>query len=367
VSVHPTLALVLVLAVAVGAAQYGTLTGAIFNGIAVLLLFACVLLHEMAHVYVAHRAGILVPDVLLLPIGGVAHMETPLIPPRDEVRIALAGPLMNLAVGACCGVLLTVAAWGQGVSLTRYVLSGLREPSLFSLLAYLAVANLVLGVFNGLPALPLDGGRALRALLTPRLTFEGATRRAAIMGRASGAGLMSMAFGLIGFGMIPYGVTLSIVAFVLYREASHELRAVRSLSALHRHAAGDTTQPPCFTVSPHQPVSVVLDVVLSGQVVPVVVGKHRKLVGLVSSADLRARTGKLGDLSVAHVMHTQFPTVKVDDPLWIAYETLSKWKLVAIPVLDGDDLRGMVTLHGIQHVLRQHAQAQPDPAQPSRT
>jgi Zn-dependent protease len=354
VLIHPSFALVIIAAIAFGVAHYGTAFGVAFNILSVLMIYGCVLLHELAHALYAERAGLLVLDITLLPIGGVANMEATLIPPRAEVEIALAGPLANLALGACFITAILVAAAAQPLGLSRFLLDSVRDPSVVGLLMYQAAANLVLGLFNLIPAFPLDGGRALRAVLARRMSFERATSRAAIVGRACGTGMMATAAGLLLLSLLPYALALGVVGYVLYREASREWCSVLSQSALLRWSAGEVARKVDLTVQPHQPLALVVNAVLSGQVVPVVVvaGDRHKLVGLVTSADLRQRNGKLGDLSVAHIMRTKFPSVRTSGPLWIAHEKLRTWKLTAIPVMADEQLEGLVTLAEIQRVLR---------------
>lgn len=338
-----------------GVAQYGNAVGALFNVLAVLMLFVCVLIHELAHTWYAHRYGIAVHDIMLLPIGGVANMEAVMIPPAKELRIALAGPIANLLLGAGFSLLIVGAAVLEQQSMGRLIMRGLRAPSLIGLLAYLSAANLVLGIFNLLPAFPLDGGRALRAILCRRLSFEAATFRAAIVGRSFGAGMMAIAVVLMLIGMLPLGISLAIVAFVLYSEATYEWNAVRSQVMLHRWTAGEVATIPSHVANPNQPLTRSLDAILMGHVIPVVIGEHAKLVGMVTSADVRKRQGKLRDLSIAHVMKTDFAKVQASDPLWIAHEKLRRFNLSAIPVVMNDDLKGLVTLADIKRVLRENA------------
>ena len=355
VAVHASFILVILGAIWLGVAQYGTATGALFNVLAVLLLFVCVLIHELAHTLVARRYGIEVHDILLLPIGGVANMEAVMIPPSCELRIALAGPVSNLLLGALLFLIIVGAAVIEQQPLGRVIMRGLRAPSPIGLMAYLSAANLVLGVFNLLPAFPLDGGRALRAILCRGLTFEAATFRAAIVGRSFGAGMMAVAVGLMLVGMLPLGISLAIVAYVLYSEATYEWNAVRSQVMLHRWTAGEVATMPTHVANPNQPLYRSLDAILMGNVILVVIGEHAKLVGMVTSADVRKRQGKIRELSIAHVMTTEFAKVQASDPLWIAHEKLKRFNLSAIPVVTNDDLKGLVTLADIQRVLRENA------------
>jgi CBS domain-containing protein len=270
------------------------------------------------------------------------------------VRIALSGPLVNLGLGAILGGIVLAAALTSALDVTTLTLRSLRQPSLLGLLTYLALANLTLGFFNLIPAFPLDGGRALRAALTAHMSFEAATHRAAIAGRSFGAGLGAVGVMLLLMGGITYGLALTIVAAVLYAGATYEDRIVRRHAVLHNWTVGQLSLTPSLTVRPDEPLSVTLDSITRGGVVPVIVGEQSRLVGLVTAHELRRMAGHsaFADLSVAHAMRTRFPSVRPSDPLWIAYEKLQRFQLFSLPVVDRGSLRGLVTLSDIRRVLR---------------
>ena len=197
----------------------------------ILVVFAFVVLHELTHCLVARAHGIPVLDIMLLPIGGVARLgATPEIGgvarpggtpehPGVEFRIAIAGPLFNLAVAALAYVLL--------------VSFGPVAPALLVvLLQAVLIVNLGLGIFNLLPAFPMDGGRVLRAFLTTRVGYLEATHRAARVGRWV-AGLMAVVgVAAIFEPKIPVSpIMLLLVAGFVYVSGKQEEMAVAA-----RHA-----------------------------------------------------------------------------------------------------------------------------------
>ncbi len=165
------------------------------------VLFALVLFHELAHCLVAARFGVATRAIVLLPIGGVSQMEHIPKNPRQEFLIAIAGPALNFLL-ALLGALLMLASWLQGM-------------------AYLAVQtftalNLMLGLFNVLPAFPMDGGRVLRAGLATRMDYARATRIAGRTGQ-----VLAVLFAVIGLAYNPYLVLIAVFVWVgASREAS---------------------------------------------------------------------------------------------------------------------------------------------------
>jgi Zn-dependent protease len=360
VSVHVTFLPVLIGAAWLGMARYGGASGATFGALAVLLLFACVLLHEMAHSFQARARGIGVQEIVLLPIGGLTNLDLLAVEPEDEIRIALAGPLANLGLGLLFGMIICGTAIANGQSIRMLALQSLQQPTVLGLTIYLAIANLVLALFNLLPALPLDGGRALRAILSSRMSVEAATHRAALAGRSFGAGMAAVGFMILAIGVVPYGLALIMVAAALYGGATYEDRVTRRHVLLDAWTVGQVFKPAPQTVSPHDPLNMALDGVAKGLVVPVVVtiGEHTRLIGLVTAHELR-NMARTDNLSIAHVMRTHFPSVHPSDPLWLAYEKLQQSRLFAVPVVSKDDLCGLISLADIRRALRTNRQHPP--------
>src|ERR1700676_946764 len=135
------------------------------------LLFVCVLAHEFGRILTARAFGVTTPDVTLLPIGGVARLARIPEEPREELLIAIAGPLVNVAIAF--GLVLIAGARLNAGDLA------VMDRTNVSLVDKLAAVNLFLALFNLIPAFPMDGGRVLRALLATRMDHVHATQLAA--------------------------------------------------------------------------------------------------------------------------------------------------------------------------------------------
>lgn len=186
-------------------------------------LFTSVALHELGHTFVAIRLGFPVREILLLPIGGAAQLERAPSRPAQEFFLALAGPLVSLLLAALC--------WygARGVAAAQLGIY------LFRVLQVLAEINLMLMLFNLLPAFPMDGGRILRALLTPGLGRLRATRWAVRIGK-----LAALVFGVFAVWP-PMNLLLLVIAFFLYTTAGAEYRLV--LMEERRRATGWEAPP----------------------------------------------------------------------------------------------------------------------------
>ena len=170
-------------------------------------VFGSVLLHELGHAVMARRWGVRTRHILLIPLGGIASLEGMPKAPRAELAVALAGPAVNLAIAAVLALVTNV--------------TGL---ALFGLVDGLMWANLSLALFNLIPAFPMDGGRALRALLAQRIGAQAATRLAVRLGR-----VVAVVMAVLGLFFNP--MLILIAAFVWFAGAA-EARATSTHDAV---------------------------------------------------------------------------------------------------------------------------------------
>src|SRR5947209_6253661 len=179
----------------------GDLTSAMMGSLFTIALFVCIILHEFGHALAARRFGIATRDVTVLPIGGLARLERIPEEPRQELAVALAGPLVNLVIAiALYGFLHATGAYqppfGNGFSDAPF-------------LERLMVSNLFLVGFNLLPAFPMDGGRVLRALLATRFEYGRSTRVAAMLGQT-----MALFFGVSGVMGNPVLILIAVFVWI---------------------------------------------------------------------------------------------------------------------------------------------------------
>ncbi len=320
--------------------------GAALAGIAfVLTLFACVVLHEFGHALMARRFGIATRDITLLPIGGLARLERMPDDPRQELWVALAGPAVNVVIALGLYVVL-VATGGFTPVGSLGVASG-------SLLERLMVINVVLVVFNMLPAFPMDGGRVLRALLAIRMDYSRATQIAANVGQG-----MALFFGLVGLFANPF---LIFIALFVWIGAGQEAAMTQMKSALDGVPLERAMITDFRTLAPTDSLASAVELLLAGaqQDFPVVV--DGSVVGILTRADLLTALARQDRASpVGNVMRRDFCTADASEMLDAALQRLQAHDCHTIPVTRGGDVVGLLTMDNVgeflsvQSALRTH-------------
>lgn len=227
--VHWTFLLLLGFVLLMVLGQGSGLPVALFFVALVVLLFGCVVLHELGHALMARVFGIPTRKITLFPLGGVALLERMSEKPVEELLIALAGPAVNVVIATLLGAILFVG----GVDITGRM-EALREadpqllnyPIMEQFMIPLFGMNICMVLFNMLPAFPMDGGRVLRAILSSLIGHLRATEIAASLGMG-----MSVLFMI---GSFSFGPMLALVGLFVFFIAQQELAAVR-LREIARH------------------------------------------------------------------------------------------------------------------------------------
>ena len=337
IRIHITFLLFLIWIFVAGLAA-GGVNDALNSLVFMVLLFACVLAHEFGHIFTARAFGVKTPDVTLLPIGGVARLERIPEKPSEEFLIAIAGPLVNVAIAI---VLIAVTP----THLSADHLAAMESPKV-SMVDRLAEINIFLAVFNMIPAFPMDGGRVLRALLAIRLGHVRATEIAATIGQWA-------AFGLSFLGLF-YNPILIFIAIFVYLAAASEAQMV-SLRAMSRDVpvtAAMMTQFVTLTGDEHIDAAVQTLLQTSQTAFPVVDDNHR-LIGVVGRAEMIRALRELGPAApVSAVMATDIPTIERSHRLEEAFRLLQEKSVPAVGVVDvAGRLIGLVTSETVGEML----------------
>ena len=332
IRLHPLLLLLVGLVLAGSMAEEG---GGLWAGVTwILLVFSCVLVHELAHSVVARRRGVVVRDILLLPIGGVSEMERLPGRPGDELVIAAAGPLTSVAIA------LTGAAVAVVTGQALFPVDLLEGAMLHRLVWF----NAILGAFNLLPAFPMDGGRVLRASLALRWPLERATSVAARVGR-------SLAVVMAGIG-IAFDFWLVIIAVFVYFGASAEEIATRAHVRFGGHRVGEVMQP--------APVCLPAELTARDGLVVVhgaaqsqfpVVDRSGAYLGMVAAADLH---GAPPAATVAACGRAT-PPVSPGEDLEAAAVRMAEAGADLAPVVDGGVVVGMLRFDDLSAMLARAA------------
>jgi Zn-dependent protease len=351
VRLHPTFALVFLWVLIdwrrVGAGH--SAAGVLFTLILVLFVFGCVLLHEFGHVFMARQHGVRVHDVSLSAIGGVARMDQLPLDPRAEMAIALAGPVTNIAlVSALLPVALLVGVASGYTSLEDYARS-VFEPSIAGVVTTLVYANLLIVVFNLLPAFPMDGGRIFRAGLAIVMGRESATRAAVIVGEVLAAALLLFSIFAV------HSLILALLAVFIMVVAYAEDRAIRVESALRRMRVGQFALWDMGGISPGHPLAYAL----RGGPRDIAVTEQGRVVGMLWRNRLLAELGNATPgQTIGQIMEREVLTVDVDTPVYDVQRLMMEQDRWAVPVTEAGMYRGVFTGDRFLHLYRQLT---PDP------
>ncbi|MDQ3448578.1 MAG: site-2 protease family protein [Chloroflexota bacterium] len=312
----------------------------ILGAIAAILLFTSVLLHELAHSFMAKARGLDAKSITLFIFGGVSNLAGEAKQPATEFLVAIVGPLMSFVIA--------------GVS--YLVATSVTEPRIEATASYLAIINLLLGAFNLIPGFPLDGGRVLRSVVWSITgNLRRATDVAANLGKLVAYGFLAWGFLRLIDGDFLGGAWIALIGWFLHGAASSSLDQVILDTRLRRVRVGDIVRPDTFTVPPGLPVAQLIDEVLlpaNKRAVPVQL--DGQLIGMVTLSDLVKLTPEQRlTARVEEVMGGRkgVITVRPFDSLAHAIGLLSEHDFEQMPVVEGERLIGMLTRADVMHQL----------------
>ena len=328
------------------------------GGIAALLLFLSVLLHELGHSYVALRYQIPIRQITLFIFGGVAHMGKEPPSPRAEFLIAMAGPLVSLILGAGCfgGVIAVESLFARSGFQGLVVLGSL-----------LGMVNVQLGLFNLIPGFPLDGGRVLRAgLWAWNKDFNRATSQAALAGIGFGValGLIGVALmvgtwsGVLGQSIATNGGWLIFIGAFLFSAALASRRQAAQRTSLASVTVRQVMVHPVVTLLPDMSVQDAVDqyfVAHGFGGFPVC--EEGQVLGVVTVRDVQALpTGLWPWRRVREIMRPASPALCIppDWSIMQAMERMVQGGWDRLVVMENEDIVGLITRSAIAHFLQLH-------------
>lgn len=299
IEVHWTFSLLLIWVIIMELQREGDLQSALFSVVLILLLFLCVVLHELGHALTASFFHISTKKITLLPIGGVASLEKIPEKPQQELLVSLAGPLVNALI-ALVLVLFIPFQYYMGLDAVNLE-AQLATPSLETLLFFLCIANIMLVVFNLIPAFPMDGGRVLRALLAIFMGRLKATEIASGIGRA-----LAVLFLILGLFYNPF---LVLIAFFIYMGAYGENQMVKQSIQLQGYQVKDAMLTKITTFCPENSIEEVIDTILAGTEKDFMVIENNRTVGILHNHNI-IKNSKKTDVKVGVVMERSFQTLE---------------------------------------------------------
>ena len=311
-----------------------------------LLMLGSALLHEMAHTLVAMRNGIHVRSIVLLPVGGVSVMDdapfaTRKPDPGREIRISLAGPLLSLGIAAVLAVLIQAAVPGLHLGMRPWIHSS-------SLLRSLVWTNIILALLNALPAYPLDGGRVLRALMSRRMDYLLATRRAVTIGQA---------FAIVFFVLGMYNLWFTVVGLFIFVASQLEERTIEFQSVLETVRMEDVMLTEFSTLSPADTLEHALSKAVHSLQDDFPVVRGNNMVGVISRQRILDALRFGGNAYVQSVMNSAYDFAERDETLASAFRKITSKNLSIIPVVEGEHLVGIVTLQNLMHSMAMLAES----------
>lgn len=306
------------------------------------LIFACVLMHEFGHSLVAQSYGLTVASIILLPIGGVSQITEIPRDPKKEVAITIAGPIVNFLIA---GILLLVGKMlDPSLQFTQVSLqSG-------SMIVDLFWANVMLGLFNIVPAYPMDGGRILRGVIAMRKEYVEATKLAADVGK-----LFAIGFIIVGFF---FNWWLILIGIFVFSGANSEAEATVLTSTLEKIPVSHLMITDFRTISPDEPLTAVVEKSLHTFQNDFPVVEDGKFVGILTrSSVIESLHHHLHDTLVRDIAKKNFPTIRPDATAAEALAALRNSNVTIAPVENEGTLYGIITLeklHEASDVLNEN-------------
>jgi len=306
------------------------------------LLFVSVLLHELGHVFVALAQGSKVREVTLMMLGGVSHIESVSHAPRAEAKMAIVGPLVSIAIAV--------------VAYVAHMFSG-AAPDLQFGLYYLAQINLGIGIFNMLPAFPLDGGRVLRSLLATKYGRLKATTVSAGIGRG-----LAVMLGLLG--LFTGNFLMALIALFIWAGGNAEAQGILHRERLANVRVGDLVEDTVPVVYGAETIARATEVMLRDRASALLVrgpnGMGIVTADQVANIDPRFRSAATVDA----IALAEAPVADVNDVVADVVEAMDARGLKFVPVVRGTEIVGVLSRENVERYLKLDSMLRPSAFEP---
>jgi Zn-dependent protease/predicted transcriptional regulator len=338
IAIHWTFFILLIWIVGINLYKGQPMDVALWSGLFILSIFACVFLHELGHALAAKRFGIKTKSIVLLPIGGVASLEKIPEEPKKEIFVALAGPFVNVVISTLIFSYLYI----RGELMPEKFLSTAIGYDNFLLL--LMIANVFLGLFNLTPAFPMDGGRVLRAIFAFKMSRLDATELASKV-----TSVFAVIFVLIGIFNNPM---LVFIALFIYLGARGEYEAVKSQHALSGYTAKDVLMQKYIILKSENPISTAVEALLNSQDTRFLVEENNQITAVLTKTDIiKALAEKGKDATIKN--YASPLTFKADTNMELEklLETMVKHQFSIVPVEENNKIIGVVEIENIKEFI----------------
>jgi Zn-dependent protease/predicted transcriptional regulator len=310
----------------------------------ILSIFITVFLHELGHALAAKKYNIKTKDITILPIGGLARLERIPEKPSEELVVAIAGPLVNIALAVITGLFVTIPDLKE---LTIQLKGGVNQSNFF---LNFFIVNIWLAIFNLVPAFPMDGGRVLRAILSMKFERHVATNIAARIGQ-----LLALAFIFIGFNSNPF---LIFIGLFIILGAQAELEMTKANFILKGIYVKDIVMKHYETINANDIVETAVKQLLNGQCKNFLVLSDGHPIGSLSRDEIIEALSNNGNkAAIDNVMNRDILKLNMKEPIEIAYQKMLANKNGLATVYDNQQFVGVLDVDNIlEFIMIKNAQ-----------
>ena len=338
ISIHWTFFILLFWIVGINFYRSQTIEIALWTGAFLLVIFFCVFLHELGHAIAARHYGIGTKSIVMLPIGGVASLEKIPEEPPKEIVISLAGPAVNIIIA----IILYLILMFKSKSGTEVLAGESLGPDNFIFM--ILIANILLGVFNLIPAFPMDGGRVLRAFLSLKMNRV----------KATGVALNITTFIAILFvilGILNNPILVFIALFV-YLGANAEYESVKVSASVSGSTAADVLMKKFTILNDSQPIEVAVHELLNSQETRFLVSHEGKIASVLTKTDIiKALSENGADKPINQYASKIEYWADLNTDLKVLLDNMVANHYSIVPVNDGDEIVGVVDIENIREFI----------------